>query len=457
MTPVALPRSCRLKNDKVRVLIATTNGPVEVLLLTQEDPVIGRSVACIGGTTETADIDAGYDAFVARRTGVIERLFGHPCYRIDFSARVDAGSSWQLGVLLAHALHACGRLAQEGEPASIVIWATGTVRAVDLGLGAVTHVPEKIRLSQARLREERAGGRKLIIAVPGGNEPDVASASGGLDDEGIKIYAEKDATALLGRLGIERAETASVDHSSKALNSIPRYGAFHSTPLVAGVIASVICAVLIIGYLVYSLGDWGSRADPGAAMPLVARLELLSPRERAMRVAGDYEFAKDNKALFISSRTRRWWMLDDERNLESATQRGLEGCYLAWREACVMVAANSNVVSLAPDWPRKAEIPARILYDGNFNVEAIPVLSTQTRKRADVLQYAGVRTPKASAIHPGGIFTIVTGADSPRQAETLALERCKGEGEGTFRPCYLYSSGDQVVLKTMSTEPLSNN
>jgi hypothetical protein len=444
-----------LNNEKVRVLIATTNGPVEVLLLTQEDPVIRRSVACIGGTTETADIDAGYDAFVARRTGVIDRLFGHPCYRIDFSARVDAGSSWQLGVLLAHALHACGRLAQEGEPASAVIWATGTVRAVDLGLGAVTHVPEKVRLSQARLREERAAGREIIIAVPDGNEQDVASAFEGLDVEGIKIYAEKDATALLQRLGIERADTASADHSSRA--SIARYGAFHSRPLVAGVVATVVCAILILGYLVYSLGGWVSKADPSAGVPLVARLELLSPRERAMRVAGDYEFAKDNKALFISSRTRRWWMLDDERDLDSATQRGLEGCYLAWREACVMVAANSNVVSLPPDWPRKAEVPARILYGGTFSIEAIPVLSTETRRRADVLQYAGVRTPKASAIHPGGIFAIATGADSPRQAETRALERCKGEAEGTFRPCYLYSSGDQVVLKAMSTEPLSNN
>jgi hypothetical protein len=176
-----------------------------------------------------------------------------------------------------------------------------------------------------------------------------------------------------------------------------------------------------------------------------------------MRAAGDYEFAKDNKVLFISSRTRRWWKLDDEPDLESATQRGLEGCYLAWREACALVAANSNVVSLAPDWYRKAEVPARILYSGSFKVEEIPVLNTETRKRADVLQYAGVRPPKASAIHPGGTFTIVTGADSSRQAEARALERCKGETEGTFRPCYLYSSGDRVVLKTMSTEPLSNN
>src|SRR5690242_15669826 len=127
-----------MPNDgHLRVLIPTTTGIVEVLLLMEEDPVIGRSVACIGGTTETADIAAAYHAFVARPTGVIERLFGHPCYRLDVSGRIDAGSSWQLGVLTAHALAAAGRLAQEKQAAVGVIWATGSVRSVDLTVGGV--------------------------------------------------------------------------------------------------------------------------------------------------------------------------------------------------------------------------------------------------------------------------------------------------------------------------------
>src|ERR1700760_1434471 len=104
-------------SGKVRVLIATTNGPVEVLLLTEEDAIIGRCVACIGGTTETADIASAYHAFVVRPTGVIESRFRHSCFRLDVSGRIDAGSSWQLGVLAAHALSAAGRLAEENEPA----------------------------------------------------------------------------------------------------------------------------------------------------------------------------------------------------------------------------------------------------------------------------------------------------------------------------------------------------
>src|ERR1051326_3132791 len=152
-----------MANDagKIRVLIPTTRGPVEVLLLTEEDPAIGRCVACIGGTTEAADIAAAYHAFVVRPTGVVESLFGHSCYRLDISGRIDAGSSWQLGVLAAHALHSAGRLAQENDPADGVIWATGSVRPVDLTVGAVSHVPEKIANSTIRLQQEAAAGRRV--------------------------------------------------------------------------------------------------------------------------------------------------------------------------------------------------------------------------------------------------------------------------------------------------------
>src|ERR1700742_2849030 len=155
--------------DKVRVLIATTNGPVEVLLLTEEDAAVGRCVACIGGPTETADIAAAYHAFVVRPTGVIEGRFGHSCYRLDVSGRIDAGSSWQLGVLAAHALLAAGRLAQENDVADGILWVTGSVRPVDLTVGAVSHVPEKLENSRDRLRQELEAGRPVLLAVPAAN------------------------------------------------------------------------------------------------------------------------------------------------------------------------------------------------------------------------------------------------------------------------------------------------
>src|SRR5262249_52803510 len=96
-------------------------------------------------------------------------------YRLDVSARIDAGSSWQLGVLAAHALHAAGRLAQENDAADGVVWATGSVRAVDLTVGGVSHIPEKVAGSRPRLREEAEAGRAVLVAVPAPNAAELAA------------------------------------------------------------------------------------------------------------------------------------------------------------------------------------------------------------------------------------------------------------------------------------------
>lgn len=74
--------------SRIRVLIATTEGPVEVESLLDEDAALGRSVVCLSGSTETAGIDRDH-AFVARGTGLIARLYGHGCFRLDVSGRVD--------------------------------------------------------------------------------------------------------------------------------------------------------------------------------------------------------------------------------------------------------------------------------------------------------------------------------------------------------------------------------
>ena len=200
------------EGEKFRVLIPTTAGAVEVLLLTQEDPVIGRSVACIGGTTQTADIDAGYQAFVARATGVVERLFGHPCYRLDVSGRIDAGSSWQLGVLAAHALHAAGRLAQEGEAAAAVLWATGTVRAVDLTVGAVSHVRDKLARSRERLQLELQSGARVLMVAPATNgsdlAPDIVAA---LEAQGAEFLGVASVREAWDRLALQQPKGRQVD------------------------------------------------------------------------------------------------------------------------------------------------------------------------------------------------------------------------------------------------------
>ena len=96
-----------------RIVIATTEGPAEVERLSEEDPDV-RSVVCLQGKALALPISPDYDAFVRRPVGVIEARFGHACYRLDVSAPISGGLSWQLGVFAAHALKAAGRLAEKG-------------------------------------------------------------------------------------------------------------------------------------------------------------------------------------------------------------------------------------------------------------------------------------------------------------------------------------------------------
>ena len=111
---------------RVRVFIATTEGPVAVQRITAEDPDV-PSVACRDGTTEVLAISRDYTRFVDRGTGLVAALTGHGAYRLDLDRPVDGGRSWQLPVLLAHLLEAEGRLAGPDEPADLALLATGEV------------------------------------------------------------------------------------------------------------------------------------------------------------------------------------------------------------------------------------------------------------------------------------------------------------------------------------------
>ena len=173
------------------------------------------------GTTETADIASAYHAFVVRPTGVIEGRFGHSCYRLDVSARIDAGSSWQLGVLAAHALLAAGRLAQENDVADGILWATGSVRPVDLTVGGVSHVPEKLANSFGRLKQELDAGHPVLMAVPAANAADVSpAATKELLQLGAELVLVAHAQQLFDGLGMTLPGAASKG-SVQTLNAPP--------------------------------------------------------------------------------------------------------------------------------------------------------------------------------------------------------------------------------------------
>ena len=177
--------------NRVRVFIATTEGPVAVQKITAEDPDV-PSVACRDGTTEVLAISRDYTRFVARGTGLVAALTGHGAYRLDLDRPVDGGRSWQLPVLLAHLLEAEGRLAGPDEPADLTLIATGEVDR-DQRVRRVGRIPEKLAAASDLVARHREGGPTLVLLVPAADRtPEIEAAlraAGGTAGATVSVLA----------------------------------------------------------------------------------------------------------------------------------------------------------------------------------------------------------------------------------------------------------------------------
>ena len=149
---------------RIRVYIATTEGPVAVQKITAEDPDV-PSVACRDGTTEVLAISRDYTRFVDRGTGLVAALTGHGAYRLDLDRPVDGGRSWQLPVLLAHLLEAEGRLAGPDDPADLVLLATGEVDR-NQRVRPVGRIGEKLAAAEDLIAGHGENGPPLAVLLP---------------------------------------------------------------------------------------------------------------------------------------------------------------------------------------------------------------------------------------------------------------------------------------------------
>ena len=232
----------------VRVYVATTDGPSEIQRIAEEDPEV-RSVVCLNGTSEALPISAAYDAFVRKPTGIIERLFGHPVFRMDVATRISDGRSWQLGVFAAHALRAVDRLAQRNAPAGRAVWLTGTVDS-DLKVGPVDHVAEKLKNSQPLFAKLRAEGVPVTVFLPTANadqgtQSAIADHAGG--GEGFDVVLVENADALCRNLGLPRVARGAV--AGRARRSKRRV-------LVAAAVAVLTAGALGAVHLRDDIGQW---------------------------------------------------------------------------------------------------------------------------------------------------------------------------------------------------------
>ena len=475
---------------KLRVLIATTNGPVEVQLLTEEDAAIGRCVACIGGTTETADIASAYHAFVVRPTGVIEARFGHSCYRLDVSGRIDAGSSWQLGVLAAHALLAAGRLAQENDVADGVLWATGSVRPVDLTVGAVSHVPEKLANALDRLREERRAGRSVLLALPAANADDVPpEVAKQLRELGIALAMVAHAQALFDALSMKLPQVATKGPAPALGAPVVTKDAAASKPpraIRVWAAAVVLIGVVAAGALAFTRsGTWLSPSQPagtvaptappagskpatgaqpsaapnapsslrpGAGALVPETIPFITTRDR-QRIRDEYMTAPDHKAMAITMFEVAF--VSGRPSQEDADKAALEACEkekrsiprdtaLARTESRCELFASGNVTvkqRLYIAMPPMPWINASV--QRPFVAAELPIVSQEAKDSAERRYH---RSPGSKALVIGGNrgrYFVTTAQSSPEEAMRRTLERC---GFVTRSTCLVVAVDDTFVV-----------
>jgi hypothetical protein len=186
---------------RVRVYLATTEGPVSIDRITREPAV--QSAVCLRRTTRVLPISGAYDAFVRSPSGVIERDFGPfraGAFRIDLSAPVDDGESWQLAFYVAHDLARRDRLAAFDDEAEQILLLTGRVDS-DRRVGTVAHVPEKLHAAVGHLKRWADDRKGVVIGVPPGNIDEVRDID---RSEGVALRAIEDAGEALAVRALPR-------------------------------------------------------------------------------------------------------------------------------------------------------------------------------------------------------------------------------------------------------------
>ena len=179
----------------VRILIATTGGIVAIDRITAERAP--QSMVCLKRTSQVLPISGAYDDFVRPGSGVIAREFGDQSFRLDLSAAVDSGESWQLAVFLAHAIWQSGSHELAGPDASAqqTFLVTGRVN-YDLEIERVDHMDDKIKAAASVFQN---ADETIGVIVPAGDNADQAQAL--LNARGRHVYAcacVADALAVIG-------------------------------------------------------------------------------------------------------------------------------------------------------------------------------------------------------------------------------------------------------------------
>lgn len=192
---------------------------------------------------------------------------------------------------------------------------------------------------------------------------------------------------------------------------------------------------------------------------LIARYALVVPglsQESRERNAREYADDKFHKAQAASISPPGLWRATARENPELAKEAALENCQVFFGVPCVLIATDSSLPPIRDngDWAR-SDMP-RVRYSGPVHPDQIPG-GRNFGKRADIAGYLSAKSYKAMALHPTARLFVITGAASPYEAEDRSLNLCNNDPQrnGANGQCFLYASGDQVVLPQRLRKPLS--
>lgn len=163
---------------KPRYWIATTEGPVEITAISEETPGL-PSVICLSDTFQALPISNAYNDFVRSPTGIIEKLTGKKAFRTDISSAITQGSSWHLGMCIAH----LSWVDNQDNKTLQYVWASGTINA-SLYILPVKHIAEKWEASKELLEEARDMGKKIDVFL----HPDNADQMPAIDKDIVTIH-----------------------------------------------------------------------------------------------------------------------------------------------------------------------------------------------------------------------------------------------------------------------------
>ncbi|WP_051335349.1 adenylate/guanylate cyclase domain-containing protein [Methylocapsa acidiphila] len=223
----------------------------------------------------------------------------------------------------------------------------------------------------------------------------------------------------------------------------------------SGVAAGLVVALALGGlYLVRH----AARLDLAARLEAVLTASQAKMNERTRtKLVADYLAIGPHRALAIAPKAQSHWWTGDWPSVAAAEEKVLERCQIAYNEPCELAAVDDAMAPMTDGATHATREMARVTYAGPFDVEQIPAVRPLVAKRADVVGYLEAPEPKAAAIHPRGVLTVVSGAASQRRAESQALKLCNDDDaarEADGR-CYLYAQGSRIVLSQRQTSPIA--